>query len=94
MLALISGVASLSASMVSGVFGVSPPEEKNSGSNLRGVRKASRLGIAGSGFSGDGGRGRLEKSVVWLAGCRRLGNEDWDLDGDSNSLREPIFMSN
>ena len=82
-----SGVASLSASLL-GVSGVSPPDEKKSGSTLRGVRN-----IGGSGFSGDGGRGRLENNVVCPAAGRRLGNEDRDLEGDSNSLRGPRDVS-
>jgi hypothetical protein len=86
-----SGVASLSASLC-GVSGVSPPDDKKSGSTLRGVRKMSKLGAGGSGFSGDDGRGRLEKSVVWPAAGRRLGNEDKGLEGDSNSLREPVAV--
>jgi hypothetical protein len=83
----MSGVASLSAPL-SVVVGVSPPDEKNSSKGLRGVQKSIRgAGTEGSGLPGDGGQ--LEKSVRWFAAGRRLGNDDWDLAGDSNTLREP-----
>jgi hypothetical protein len=83
----MSGVASLSAPL-SVVLGVSPPEEKKSSNGLRGVQKSIRGGgTEGSGLPGDGGQ--LENKVRWFAAGRRLGNDDWGLAEDSNTLREP-----
>jgi hypothetical protein len=76
---LISGVASLSTSLRSGDFGVSPPEEaKSSTSSFRGVENKGLLRM------GD------EKKCGCDAGSRRLGKVV--LLGEPNTEKLPVLV--